>query len=128
MGNPDKGNPQQLNPENLKQKKTEIFLDDRVKRFKKQIWEGPYYIYTICHRSFYWCSVSYFSIENYNNFKMSYMPATTFDSRLYICLTCHKSVSKGKIPCQAVCNKLKVEATPKVLQVDLRKCLFQEEY
>ena len=51
---------------------------------------------------------------------MIYIPATTFDSRLYICLTCHKSVSKGKIPCQAVCNKLKVEAAPKVLQ-DLRR-------
>ena len=39
---------------------------------------------------------------------------------MYVCLTCHKSVSKGKIPCQAVCNKLEVEAAPKVLQ-DLRR-------
>ena len=54
------------------------------------------------------------------NFKMDYMPAATFDNRLYICLTCHKSVSKGKIPCPAVCNKLEVEAAPKVLQ-DLRR-------
>ena len=46
---------------------------------------------------------------------MSYIPATTFDSRLYIYLAYHKSVSKGKIPCQAVCNKLEVEAAPKVL-------------
>ena len=46
-GNPGKGNPQQLNPVNLKKKKTEILLDDRVKRFKKQNWEGPYYICTI---------------------------------------------------------------------------------
>ena len=119
-GNLEKGNTQQFNPENLKKKKTEILLDDRVKRYKKQIWEGPYYICTIRHRSFYWCSVRYFSIENYNNFKMIYIPATTFDSRLHICLTCHKSVSKEKIPCQAVCNKLQVEAAPKGLQ-DLRR-------
>ena len=48
-GNPGKGNPQQLNPVNLKKKKTEILLDDRVKRFKKQNWEGPHYICTIFH-------------------------------------------------------------------------------
>ena len=48
-GNPGKGNPRQLNPVNLKKKKTEILLDDRVKRFKKQIWEGLYYICTIFH-------------------------------------------------------------------------------
>ena len=48
------------------------------------------------------------------------MPATTFDSMLYICLTCHKSVSKGKIPCQAVSNKLELEAAPKILQ-DLKR-------
>ena len=48
-GNPGKGNPQQLNPVNLKKKKTEILLDDRVKLFKKQNWEGPYYICTIFH-------------------------------------------------------------------------------
>ena len=48
-GNPGKGNPQQLNPVNLKKKKTEILLDDRVKRFKKQNWEGPYYTCTIFH-------------------------------------------------------------------------------
>ena len=51
---------------------------------------------------------------------MSYMPAITFDSRLYICLTCHKSVSKGKIPCKTVSNKLELEAAPKVLQ-DLKR-------
>ena len=103
------------NSSTQKKKKTQILLDDRVKRFKKQIWKGSYYICTICHRNFSWCSVHYFSIESYNNFKMSYIPATTFDIRLYVYLACHKSVSKGKLPCQAVCNKLKVEAAPKVL-------------
>ena len=112
-GNPEKGNSQQLNPENLKKKKKrEILLDDRVKPFKKQIWKEPCYTCTTCHRSFYWCSFRYFSIENYNNFKMSYMPARAFYSRLYICLTCHKSASKRKMFCQAVCNKLEVEAVP----------------
>lgn len=47
------------------------------------------------------------------------MPAATFDNMLYICLACHKNISKRKIPCQAVRNKLEVEAALKVLQ-DLR--------
>ena len=51
---------------------------------------------------------------------MDYMPAAIFDNRLYICLICHKNISKRKIPCQAVCNNLEVEAFPKVLQ-DLRR-------
>ena len=81
--NPDKGHPQQINPENQKEKKTEVLLDDRVKCFTKQIWERPYYICIICHRSFYWCSVHYFSIENYNDFKMGYIPAATFDNTFW---------------------------------------------
>ena len=44
------------------------------------------------------------------------MPAATFDNMLYICLACHKNISKRKIPCQAVRNKLEVEAALKVLQ------------
>ena len=51
---------------------------------------------------------------------MDYMPAATFANRLYICLTCHKSISKRNISWEAVCNKLEVEAAPKVLQ-DLRR-------
>ena len=35
-------------------------------------------------------------------------------------MTCHKSISKGKRPYQAVCNKLEVEDAPKALQ-DLRR-------
>ena len=30
--------------------------------------------------------------------------------------TCHKSISKGKVACQAVCNKLEAEVAPKALQ------------
>ena len=51
---------------------------------------------------------------------MGYIPAAVFDNRLYISLTCHKSISKGKVPCQAVCNKLETEVAPKALQ-DLRR-------
>ena len=107
------GNPQQFNPEILKKKNLK-FCFTMGPNILKKIWEEPYYI---CHRRFCWCSsVHYFSTENYNNFKMNFMPAATFNNKLYICLTCNKSVSKGKIPCQAVCNKLEVEVTPKVLQ------------
>ena len=40
----------------------------------------------------------------------------TFDNRLYICFTCHRSVSKGKIPCLAAHDKVDVEVAPSVMQ------------
>ena len=45
---------------------------------------------------------------------------STFDNRLYICFTCHRIVSKGKIPCLAARNKVDVEVAPRVMQ-DLRR-------
>ena len=44
----------------------------------------------------------------------------TFDNRLYICFTYHRSVSKGKITCLAVHDKVDVEVAPRVMQ-DLRR-------
>ena len=37
---------------------------------------------------------------------------SSFDSRQYICHTCHKKLKKQKIPCQAVCNKLQLFEFP----------------
>ena len=84
------------------------------------IWKGPYYMFTMCHRSFSWCSVRNVSIKNCNSSKLDYMSAAIFDNRLHICLTCHERVSKGKIPFQEVCHQLEVEVSPKILQ-DLRR-------
>ena len=36
----------------------------------------------------------------------------SFDGKEYICKICHLTVSKGKIPCQAVCNGMYVDEIP----------------
>ena len=35
----------------------------------------------------------------------------SFDGKQYICNTCHKKVINGKLPCQAVVNKMYVDET-----------------
>ena len=93
---------------------------DRVKHFKKQISEGPYFICTICHRCFYSRSVRLLSMVNYKEFKIDYVAKATYDGKVYVCMTCHKSIMKKRTPCQAGSNTLDVEVAPKQLQ-NLRK-------
>ena len=44
----------------------------------------------------------------------------SFDNKQYICNTCHSKFIKGKIPCQAVSNKLQMDQAPPELE-ELRK-------
>ena len=46
----------------------------------------------------------------------------TFDGNVYICTTCHGSMSKGKVPTQAIANGLELEKVPEEL-----KCLNKLE-
>ena len=99
---------------------------DRVKLFKKQIWEGPYFICTNCHRFFYSRSMRLFCMViktlklSYKDFKISYVTKATYNEKVYICMTCLKSIMEKRTPCQSVSNKLGIEAAPKQLQ-NLRK-------
>ena len=56
----------------------------RVKLFKKQILEGPYFICTICHRCFYSKSVRLFSMANYKDFKIDFVTKATYDGKVYV--------------------------------------------
>ena len=49
--------------------------------------------------------------------KSVYTNITSFDSKEYICSTCHSKVKKGQIPCQAVCNNMYVDEIPVELAV-----------
>ena len=40
----------------------------------------------------------------------------SFDEKLYICETRHKHLYKSEIPCQAVCNKIALDAIPDQLK------------
>ena len=44
----------------------------------------------------------------------------SFDTKLYICETCHKHLIKNEIPFQAVCNKMALSPIPDILK-DLKK-------
>ena len=63
---------------------------------------------------------SAFLYGNYKDFKIDFVTKATYDGKVYVCMTCHKSIMKKRTPCQAVSNKLDVEVAPKLLQ-NLRK-------
>ena len=83
------------------------------------MWEGPYFICTICHRCFYSRSVRLFFVVNYRNIKNDFVTKATY-GYVHVCMTCHKSIVKKRNPCQAVSYMLDVEFAPKQLQ-DLKK-------
>ena len=68
--------------------------------------EGPYFICTNCHRCFYSRSVWLFSIVNYKDLKNDFVSKSTYDGKVYVSMTCHKSIMKKGTPCQAVSSKL----------------------
>ena len=72
---------------------------DKVKLFKKQIWERPYFICTTCHRCFYSRSVWLFFMVNYKDLKIDFVTKTIYDGKVYVCMTCHKSIKKKITPC-----------------------------
>ena len=92
----------------------------KAESFKRQMWDGPYYICTICHRNFYQRPVKIFLQQNYQNYEIDYVSIISSDNACYICLTCHKYLLRNKTPCQAVCNKLEIGDIPQVFQ-DLRR-------
>ena len=57
---------------------------------------------------------------NYKDFKIDFVAKATCHGRVYVCMTCHKSIMKKRTPCQAGSNTLDVEVAPKQLQ-NLRK-------
>ena len=50
---------------------------------------------------------------NYKDFKIDFVTKATYDGKVYVCMTCHKSIMKKRTPCQAVSNTLDVEVAPK---------------
>ena len=97
--------------ENLKQ----------VTLFKKLIREGPYFICVICNRCLFKRYVVRFDFNSYSSLVKELVHlVSSYDVRLYICITCHNKVKKDSVPCQAVSNKLAVELLPNEFR-DLRR-------
>ena len=90
----------------------------RIEIFKKAIQEGPYYICVICNRCLYRKTVKHFNATKYDQqFNFLYTSLVkSFDSKLYVCITCDQSLMKKKVPCQAVWNKMNVDEMPNEIQ------------
>ena len=89
-----------------------------VNKFLTDIEAGPYYICKSCNRMLYRKSVRKFHRDTYSVDIFTDVPS--FDNEQYICNTCHSKLMKGKIPCQAVYNKLQMDQAPPELE-ELRK-------
>ena len=95
-------------------------LDYKISVFQSKIREGPYYICSVCNRLLYRKTVIQLKKQVYNTAadkKDLFTDIKSFDDKHYICKTCHTKMLKGKVPCQAVCNKLCVDDLPPELSV-----------
>ena len=86
---------------------------ENINTFNKKILDGSYFICTVCNRCLYKRSVIDYKEEKYNIFVEGlYTDVKSFDGKLYVCKTCDLKLKKGKVPCQAVYNKLAVSCLP----------------
>ena len=81
--------------------------------FKHKIFEGPFYICGVCNRGLYKRPVILLSLENYNISHEIFTSVLSHDGRACPCVTCHKTILKALVPCQAVINKLGIVSLPK---------------
>ena len=107
-------NAQQRKKENCWRNKTnDIFYC--IEQFKKKIKEGPYYICCVCNRGLYKKSVLKL-IPNMYPCQDIFNRHVSYDKEEYICKTCRSKAIQGRLPCQAVVNKLRVDDIPTELQ------------
>ena len=91
----------------------DVNLDRCISKFQSRIKEGPYYICSVCNRLLYRKSVKLLEKKKYSSVpKNVFTNTASFDSKEYICTTCHSKVVKGKIPCQAVYIDMSVDEIP----------------
>ena len=87
---------------------------DRVKQFKTNIKQGPYFVCVSCNRSMYQRSVKLIGIEKYNilldDTTLSFV--SSYDGNHYICNTCDRKLKKKELPAQCVLNKLELYNFP----------------
>ena len=92
-------------------------MNNCISVFKSKIrGVGPYYICSVCNRILYRKTVICLKKDKYN-IQNLLTDVKSFDGKQYICKTCHSKASQGKVPSQAVCNKLAVDKIPQELLV-----------
>ena len=78
---------------------------------------GPYFICLICNRMLYRVNVTKCRTEKYPTvIQHIFTDVKSYDNTEYICHTCHVKAMKGRVPCQAVSNKMELYAVPMQLR------------
>ena len=103
----------------FKHKKNKKCLN-KIKTFCQQIRQDHYFICAVCHRCLYKSSVRLFEHEKYILTVEFYSPVRSFDEKFNTCNTCHKHLSRKKMPCKAVFNKMSLDPVPDELK-DFKK-------
>ena len=91
--------------------------DERINKFRCKIKQGPYFICVCCERGHYEGATVLYNPDKYQ-IKVEDRTSlkATYNSKHYICKTCHTKLKNNKTPCQAVWNKLEVDPLPGVLE------------
>jgi hypothetical protein len=107
--------------QSIKKRKVQGFnLADCIKIFEEKISNGPSYIYTCCHQTWF-CD----SVVNVSTFKKSASPSVNMyltnlksvEDKEWICHTCLNSSKCNKIPLFSIANKMGFPEKPKELDL-----------
>lgn len=90
-----------------------ITINEAISNFLAKVKIGPDFVCTVCNRSMYSTNVVSFDISKYkietlvdNIFSFRYL---SFNDKEWICLTCNRSLKKGKVPVMAKANGLQLQ-------------------
>ena len=97
-------------------------INDAISNFLTKIRLGPDFVCTVCHRMMYFTNVVSFDRNKYNKGspemleKIFSFRHVCPDHKEYICLTCSRTLKKGKVPVLAKANGLGLETIPPELE------------
>ena len=94
-------------------------VSEITRLFQKKVQSGPDFVCTCCHRIMYRQTVKLYdkgkypklSEEEYRTLLEPYI-YTSIDGNTWICVTCDRSLCRGKMPKQAKANNLMLDNTP----------------
>ena len=103
-----------------KKKKSQKSKTDPIETFKREIYKGPTYICTSCHRFLFKGSVVLYKDEHFAKtdpdlLKKCITHRLSHNGSEYICQTCKNSLKASKLPSLAIANSLQLAELPSAL-------------
>jgi DNA replication protein DnaC len=99
----------------IKQQSAVQSIQEVSQVFISAVKEGPDYICACCHRLMYRKTVLEFKISKYTKAPQEFATMserTSAKDKVWICKTCDYALRRGRMPAQAIANKLDLEDTP----------------